>query len=94
MSRKNLVYILGAGSSKDFGFPLGHEIFAHADKVLSSAENPDIKIKLEASINAVGQIMAQICSNLPEDKTEYPLFEEILTFIWQSRKDSNDNKGE
>jgi len=94
MSKKNLMYILGAGSSKDFGFPLGHEIFAHADKVLSSVENPDIKIKLEASINVVDQIMAQICSNLPEDKTEYPLFEEILTFIWQSRKDSNDKKGE
>jgi hypothetical protein len=83
---RNIVYILGAGSSKDFGFPLGNEIFAQADQVLSYKNNSGIKSKLKMALKEVEQIMAQIFSNLPMDKMKYPLFEEVLTFILDSKK--------
>jgi hypothetical protein len=86
MSSKNLTYILGAGSSKDFGFPLGPEIFARAVEVMKTVDSADIKTGLRTAIEEVDQIMAKIYSDLPSDKAIYPLFEEVLTFIWQSRK--------
>jgi len=84
--KKNIVFILGAGSSKDFGFPLGDEIFAEAHNLLLNTKSSDIKSKLKITLTEVERIKAQIFSRLPSDKTKYPLFEEVLTFIWHSKK--------
>lgn len=87
MSGKNLTYIFGAGSSKDFGFPLGNEIFLQAERILSDARiTAEDRTELEAAVKEVDQIMRQIYSGLPADKSKYPLFEEVMTFIWQSKQ--------
>jgi len=92
---RNIVYIFGAGSSRDFGYPLGFEIFDYADKVFANADNQEIKTKLEIYIKECDNVMSSIYSNLPPDKRQYPLFEEVLTFIWQSRKyEYQNDKGE
>lgn len=84
--RRNIVFIFGAGSSKDFGYPLGNEIFSAAYEEIAKAKDQDIKTKLETAIKEVDQVMAQVYSNLPSDRRAYPFFEEVLTFIWHARK--------
>ncbi len=85
-SQKNLVFILGAGSSSDFGYPLGNQIFAAAHRLVTEVKEEDIKNKLGTALTKVEQVMDSIYSNLPSDKREYPFFEEVVTFIWDSRK--------
>lgn len=87
MNGRNIVYIFGAGASKDFGFPLGNEIFLHAERILSdSGIAVEYRTELEHVVKEVDRIMGQIYSALPTDKSRYPLFEEVMTFVWQSRQ--------
>lgn len=84
MKKKNVVYILGAGSSKNFGLPLGNEFFSYAYKVLSYEKKSNIKAELESTLSTVERYLGKFFSNLPSNKKEYPPFEEVLTFIWNS----------
>ena len=86
MKRKNLVYVLGAGASKDFGLPLGNEIYDYAYNILSLKREPIYK-ELKLVIRQVEKNLNCIFINLPHDKKAYPPFEEVLTFIWDSKKD-------
>ncbi|MGA9364877.1 MAG: hypothetical protein WBW16_10995 [Bacteroidota bacterium] len=83
---KNVVYILGAGSSQDFGLPLGSEIFDYAHRILKVKEKFVAGVELTEAFNMAEKAMAYIYTNLPENKKKYPPFEEVLTFIWDCRK--------
>jgi hypothetical protein len=81
----NNVYIFGAGASKDFGLPLGVEIFdcAHG---LSNLGEYSIETKALATVLAdVDRYMLEIFTNLPKDKLRYPPLEEVLTFLWDCK---------
>lgn len=82
---KKIVYILGAGSSKDFGLPLGNEIFDYANKILELKRQP-IYDKLVLLIAKVDEYLNQLFINLPVDRSAYPPFEEVLTLIWDTKK--------
>jgi hypothetical protein len=83
---KNVVYILGAGSSKDFGMPLGNEIFQYAHDALNFREKYGIGTDLRTVFEEVETIMRYIFVNLTEDRLKYPPFEEVLSFIWDSKQ--------
>lgn len=89
MEKKNIVYILGAGSSKDFGLPLGHEIFYRAHEILKqmNKNNTDFKTIFEKVFYKAEADINKIYLNLPEDKLKYPLFEEVLSFIYDQIED-------
>ena len=50
MKHKNVVYIVGAGSSKDFGLPLGSEIFEYAYNI-AALNNDPLCNELTATLN-------------------------------------------
>lgn len=89
MEKKNIVYILGAGSSKDFGLPLGHEIFYRAYEILKqmNENDTDFKTIFRKVLNKAEADINRIYLNLPEDKLKYPLFEEVLSFIYDQIED-------
>jgi hypothetical protein len=93
---KNVLYILGAGSSKDFGMPLGNEIFQYAYEALNFKKKHGIGTNLKTVLEEVETIMRYIFVNLSEDRLKYPPFEEVLSFIWDSKQDErwdyNSNK--
>ena len=80
---KNVVIILGAGSSKDFGMPLANEIFSQACKVLERKKALGGYEALEKAIQDVDEIIRLFYTNLPTDKKDYPPLEEVLTTIWR-----------
>ncbi|MFC1548667.1 hypothetical protein ACFL5E_01755 [Candidatus Omnitrophota bacterium] len=83
--KKNIIIILGAGSSVDFGLPLSTDVFYSANEKLSFKQEHKIECeKLEKYISQVEGVMQTIFANLPENKKEFPPFEEILTFLWNS----------
>jgi hypothetical protein len=90
---KNVVYIFGAGASKDFGLPLGTEIFKR-DYELSQSDNKNVTaLGFDKLIDEVENNLHLIFSGLPKNKEEFPPFEEILTFIWDlKRKERFDYK--
>jgi NAD-dependent SIR2 family protein deacetylase len=85
MKKKNVVFILGAGASKDFGLPLGNEIFDYTYKILMLKKDSVVN-ELKTVWKEVEKNMKYIFVNLPNDKIAYPPFEEVLTFIWDCRK--------
>jgi hypothetical protein len=82
----NVVYIFGAGASKDFGLPLGVEIFDSAYRLSNLTDTNTITGELKSVLVDVDQYMRQIFANLPEDTLNYPPFEEVLTFLWDCKK--------
>jgi hypothetical protein len=85
MKRKNIIYIIGAGASKDYGLPLGDEIFEYAYK-FPLIKNSIFNQELKNALNNVENIMRQLFLNLPDNRLKYPPFEEVLTFIWDTKK--------
>lgn len=85
MKRRNIVYIIGAGASKDFGLPLGLEIYKFAYEIAALKKNPLHK-EIKGAIREVEKNLKRLFINLPSDKVAYPPFEEVLTFIWDSKK--------
>lgn len=83
--RRNIVYIIGAGASRDFGLPLGNQIYDYAYKISALNEEP-ICGQLKPVIDEVEETLSRIFLNLPEDKMSYPPFEEVLTFIWDAKR--------
>ena len=79
------VYILGAGASKDFGLPLGVEIFDCAYKLSKLKDKSGATNELATVLGDVERYMGEIFTNLPKDKMDYPPLEEILTFLWDCR---------
>jgi hypothetical protein len=86
MEYKNIVYVVGAGASKDFGLPLGYEIFQNAYLISKSKRTFAAKNEMNDILNEVESYMRSIFPKLPRNKLNYPPFEEVLTFIWESRK--------
>lgn len=102
MEKKHIVYILGAGSSKDFGLPLGNEIFYKAKEILEAVNKQEAGFKTvyEKVFYKAEADLKQIYLNLPDDRFKYPLFEEVLSFIYYQipdqeklEYDSFDKKG-
>jgi hypothetical protein len=89
----NAVYVFGAGASKDFGLPIGVELFDCALE-LSRLGDDSVETKELATLLAdVDRYMRQIFTNLPKNKLAYPPLEEVLTFLWDCRNsDTYDNK--
>ncbi len=85
MRKRNIVYIIGAGASKDFGLPLGLEIYNFAYKI-AALKNKPLHKELKPAIREVEKNLKRLFINLPKDKVAYPPFEEVLTFIWDSKK--------
>jgi NAD-dependent SIR2 family protein deacetylase len=85
MKHRNIVYVIGAGASKDFGLPLGNEIYDYAYKI-AALNNGPIHGKLRAAIDEVEKSLRLIFVSLPEDKISFPPFEEVLTFIWDTKR--------
>jgi hypothetical protein len=83
---KKVVYIFGAGASRDFGLPLGFEVFDSAHKLSKiksdAASNAELKIAFRETEKHLKDVFAKI----PKTKTDYPPFEEVLTFVWECRK--------
>src|SRR5262249_31641398 len=76
---KKVLYIFGAGASKDFGLPLGNEVFEYAHKLIEAGVADELRsIWDEAAMH-----LQAIFSNLPADKEKYPLLEEVLTLLWE-----------
>ncbi len=82
MNKKNIVYILGAGSSKDFGLPLGDEFFEAADKLLTENRNDDFQNIFQIVVDKANADIDKLYFNLPDKKLEYPPLEEVLTLIY------------
>jgi len=82
----NAVYIFGAGASKDFGLPLGNELFDCAYGLLDLNNDPVATAELKLVLMEVEKYMRQIFTNLPDDKKAYPPLEEVLTFLWDCKK--------
>jgi hypothetical protein len=81
----NRVYIFGAGASKDFGLPLGIEIFDRAYS-LAKINNEHIATQnLQSLLSEADKYMREIFTNLPNDKKRYPPMEEVLTFLWECK---------
>ena len=85
MKRRNIVYVIGAGASKDFGLPLGNEIYDYAYRISEINKEP-IRGELRAVIDEVEKSLRLIFVNLPGDKISFPPFEEVLTFIWDTKR--------
>jgi hypothetical protein len=84
MAKENIVYILGAGSSKDFGLPLGYEIFHTAYEIFKVVDknNTDLTPIFERVFHKAETDLNKIYFNLPEDRLKYPLFEEVLSIVY------------
>ena len=78
------LYILGAGSSKDFGYPLGKELFSEASKLAEDTwekcKSPNAQ-HLNKSFNNVKQCLKELIPYLPEECSKWPNFEELYTII-------------
>jgi len=85
MKRRNIVYLIGAGASKDFGLPLGNEIYEYAYRISAINKEP-IHGELRAVIDEVEKSLRLIFVNLPGNKISFPPFEEVLTFIWDTKR--------
>lgn len=85
MKRRNIVYVIGAGASKDFGLPLGNEIYDYAYRISALNKEP-ILGELGAVIDEVEKSLRLVFVNLPADKMSFPPFEEVLTFIWDTKR--------
>lgn len=80
----NKTNILGAGSSVEFGYPLGNNIFSVAkEKAFSSQEQlkSEKARHLHDSFEKVRSGLKTVFQNLPEDSNQWPNYEEIYTFI-------------
>ena len=77
-------YILGAGSSYEFGYPLGKDIFPKAQEMaygdLQSMKSGEAKHLLRAFENVEKSLKIMI-EDLPGCPKSWPNFEEIYTFI-------------
>ena len=82
---KKIVYIMGAGSSKDLGLPLGNEIYDFGYRI-SSLNSSGLCKDLRSAILQVESFLKAIFVNLPADKRSYPPFEEVLTLIWDTKR--------
>lgn len=78
---KKIVVIMGAGSSSDFGYPLGNEFYKKAYNILKT-HNDIYCGNLEDALREVEAIINRLYIISSKDKIEYPLFEEVITFIW------------
>ncbi len=70
MKRRNIVYIIGAGGSKDFGLPLGLEIYEFANKIAALKKKP-LYEELKAAIREVEKNLKLLFINLPTDRLAY-----------------------
>jgi len=84
---KNVVYIFGAGASKDFGLPLGNEIFQAAYGLSKSTNQEVSALGVNKLLKDTEAILKRLFSNLPKNKNQLPPFEEILTFMWDLNKE-------
>jgi hypothetical protein len=81
----NGVYIFGAGASKDFGLPLGIEVFDRAYN-LATVKTEFIACQdLQSLLCSAEKYLREIFTNLPDDKKRYPPMEEVLTFLWECK---------
>jgi hypothetical protein len=83
---KNIVYLLGAGSSKDFGMPLGNEIFEQAYRLPHLMESCQLRTDLISILGEADKHLEHIFTKLPKEKRKYPPFEEVLTFLADYKK--------
>jgi hypothetical protein len=81
----NVVYIFGAGASKDFGLPLGDEIFDYAHALLSTTLSA-VSSQLKAAIEDVQTHLKDIYAMSPFGTAKFPTFEEVLTFVWDCKR--------
>ncbi|MBI5187871.1 MAG: hypothetical protein HZA07_02195 [Nitrospirae bacterium] len=78
----NHLYIFGAGSSKDFGFPLGNEFFEKAHILSASPQEKTKSIRhIERNLKAVEKILRSIFHNLPDEHEHWPNFEELFSLL-------------
>jgi len=82
----NRVFIFGAGASKDFGMPLGVELFDCAYQLSKLNDTKATVGELPSLLVAAEKYLRQIFTILPEDKLSYPPFEEVMTFLWNCLK--------
>lgn len=94
--KKRIVYLFGAGASKDFGMPLGNEIFEKAYRLPPRMKPGQLRSDLISVLQESDEYLSHIFTSLPKRRSEYPAFEEVLTFLWDYRKserhDYNRNK--
>lgn len=81
----NGIYIFGAGASKDFGLPLGIEIFDRAYSLAQVKNEIIANQDLRSLLCDADKYLREIFTNLPEDKKRYPPMEEVLTFLWECK---------
>jgi len=84
--KKNIIYLFGAGASKDFGMPLGNEIFSQAYQLPRLLEQCQLRTDLVHALRESDSYLRHIFTRLPKKKNDYPPFEEVLTFLWDYRK--------
>lgn len=91
---KKIVYLIGAGASKDFGLPLGDEIFKNANALIQSGNKSITDTGINQLWNVIKDNLDFIFSGLNKNIEDYPPFEEILTFLWdlKTREKSNYDK--
>lgn len=85
-TKKKIVYLFGAGASKDFGLPLGNDIFAQAYRLPRLMKPCQLRADLMSVLKESDNYLRQIFTRLPKKKSDYPPFEEVLTFLWDYRK--------
>jgi len=83
---KKVVYLFGAGASKDFGMPLGNEIFERAYRLPLLLKPSRARTDLKSVLREAEKYLGQIFTRLPKQKAKYPPFEEVITFLWEYRK--------
>lgn len=77
-------FMLGAGSSCDFGYPLGKDIFPKAKEMAYSKQVAAQSKKARHLFMAFEKVkfnMKQLFPGLPEDINKWPNFEELYSFI-------------
>ena len=89
--KKKIVYILGAGASKDFGMPLGNEFFKKGLYLLGLKEKvsfKDIPLNhIEEDLIYLQKNLPRIYPNLSDNPEEWPPVEEILTISYELDKE-------
>jgi hypothetical protein len=78
------LYIFGAGASKDFGMPLGMEVFEYAYRF--RRESSHAGRELSNVLEQLEPYMQRIFVSLPDDKKLYPPLEDILTFLRECKR--------
>lgn len=90
-------YILGAGSSCEFGYPLGKDIFPKAQEMAYSkqvAAQSEKARHLLRAFESVQNNLKSLIVRLSDDPGKWPNFEELFTFLERELIKSEDNRVE